>query len=113
MPLTPATNKRVNYWSKILQAYDTSGSNQSIQAFCKAKGITDSAFYYWRRKLKATPSVIPSSASPFMEMTIPDNNTGCLDIELVLSNPPMLRFNDNIDIDLLGDILQTTRQSLC
>lgn len=33
----------------LLEAYESSG--QSKQAFCESKGIKESCFYYWQRKL--------------------------------------------------------------
>lgn len=38
-------------WPAIMREYES--GNQSVAAYCQARGISKSRFWYWRSKLKA------------------------------------------------------------
>ena len=50
--------ERRAYWEEVIQRQASSGL--SVLAFCREHGVTEGSFYYWRRKLAATP--VPAKA---------------------------------------------------
>ncbi len=40
---------RQQYWEAVVQRWTESG--QAVRGFCRAEGLRESAFYFWRRKL--------------------------------------------------------------
>jgi len=45
-----ATEYRLSQWAQSMQERATSG--ESIEDFCKRKGISRNTFFYWQRKLR-------------------------------------------------------------
>ncbi len=41
--------QRQAYWEELVRRWKESG--QSVRAYCRAEGVQESAFYFWRRKL--------------------------------------------------------------
>jgi transposase-like protein len=95
----------------VIEAQQESGL--SIAAFCKKEGISQAAYYYWRRKLAGGVSK-PNKKSPpaFLEVVMPRDNTVAL--ELVLSSGNTLRINPGADNKILGHVLSALKQAgLC
>jgi hypothetical protein len=43
--------RRQGYWEELVRKWK--GSGQSVRDYCRAEGLRESAFYFWRRKLEA------------------------------------------------------------
>jgi hypothetical protein len=41
--------QRQSYWEEVVRRWRKGG--QSVRAFCRAEGLRESAFYFWRREL--------------------------------------------------------------
>ena len=41
--------RRQSHWEEVMRRWREGG--QSVRAFCRAEGMRESAFYFWRRKL--------------------------------------------------------------
>ena len=41
--------QRQSYWEEVMRRWREGG--QSVRAFCRAEGMRESAFYFWRREL--------------------------------------------------------------
>jgi transposase len=41
--------RKERYWRDIVERQERSG--ESIKAYCRREGVTESAFYWWRREL--------------------------------------------------------------
>ena len=41
--------QRQSYWEEVVRRWRESG--QSVRDFCRAEGLRESAFYFWRREL--------------------------------------------------------------
>ena len=59
--------KRVK-WQSLVSEQEESG--QSVAAFCRARGLSESLFYYWKKRLRegATP--------PFVEVQVAEPQLG-------------------------------------
>ena len=42
--------RRQNYWEEVVRRWQEDG--RSVRDFCQAEGLRESAFYFWRRKLR-------------------------------------------------------------
>jgi hypothetical protein len=56
MKTTNGRSKGAGYWRNLLAECKSSGL--SIQDFCKQKGIVQSSFYNWKKRLSDKPSLI-------------------------------------------------------
>jgi hypothetical protein len=52
------------HWEEVLRRWQESG--KSVRAYCRAEGLRESAFYFWRRELerRSTRSGVVSQARP-------------------------------------------------
>ena len=53
-------------WAKWFEEFD--GSDSSIKAFCRRKGVSENTFYQWRKRLNH--STEPSTAGPFVPIAV-------------------------------------------
>ena len=99
------------FWQTAIEARRKSGL--SIAAFCKKKGISETAYYYWRRKLAVGVSKPQGpSASDFLEVVMPVSPPAVL--ELVFSSGSRLKINPGVDPKMLNQVLSTLKQAgLC
>jgi transposase-like protein len=99
------------FWQMVIETRQESGL--SLAAFCKKEGISEAAYYYWRRKLAGgMPKSKEKSSPEFLEVVLPGSNAMAL--ELVLSSGNTLRINPGADNKILSQVLSALRQAgLC
>ena len=75
------------FWEAAIGLWSESGL--SVREFCQREGLTENAFYSWRRKLRAEESETSSGmsredmAAGFIELTTPlSAGVGCCTLEL-------------------------------
>jgi len=104
-------SERRQFWQMVMETRKESGL--SIAAFCKKEGISEPAYYYWRRKLTGGVSKSQAKSAPnFLEVVVPSNDSMAL--ELVLASGNTLRINHGTDNQMLGQVLLALRQAgLC
>jgi putative transposase len=61
--------QRLEHWAKIMEERVASG--QSIQAYCREKGLRANVYHYWQRKLRGN-SVQQLSAKPARQTNLPE-----------------------------------------
>jgi transposase-like protein len=85
----------------------------SVVAFCRKEGISEAAFYYWRKKLSGGGSKSDRQGTPaFIEVAIPGRDTVAL--ELLLTSGNTLRIGPGVDNKRLSDVLSVLRKAgLC
>ena len=47
-PVSDGGVPKQKYWEEVVRRWQESG--QSVRAFCRAEGVRESTFYFWRRK---------------------------------------------------------------
>lgn len=107
---TRASDQR-QFWEMAIETHRESGL--SVAAFCKNEGITEAAFYYWRKKLRQNSCGSAGQDTPaFIEVKVPDRSG--LSLELLLTSGNTLRIAPGFDDQSLRDVLSVLRQSgLC
>lgn len=105
------SDQQRQFWQMAIEAHKESGL--SIAAFCKKEGVSEAAYYYWRRKLAGdVTGPKEKSATNFLEVVIPGNNTFA--VELALTSGNTLRISSVADNKILSDVLSALKQAgLC
>jgi transposase-like protein len=49
-PFRRGDPQRQSYWQEVMRRWKESG--QSVRGFCRAEGLRESAFFFWRRRLE-------------------------------------------------------------
>ena len=108
------------FWRMVLETWRSSGL--SVREFCKREGLTESSFYYWRRRLRCRSGCSPDNTSAPSEQraTSPDfieitsSIPRCSSLELALRSGHTLRIADTIEMSHLSQVLQALQQvGLC
>jgi hypothetical protein len=102
------------FWQMVIETWQNSGI--SVSKFCKAEGLSEGAFYNWRKKLSgiASEPVKPSEPSPsaFIKVALPENNHAALELELSSGN--ILRIHSGADNKTLSSVLSVLHEvGLC
>ena len=113
------------YWEEVVRRWGE--DDQSVRAFCRAEGVRESAFYFWRRKLArrgrrtdkrvsprhgATPSFLPvhvvGSASRCPGVAEADHS-----VEIILGQGRTVRVQAGFDRQTLADVLAVLEVQPC
>jgi len=94
---------RSEYWRERIAAQGRSGL--SVQKFCEEQGLTEQAFYSWRKRLaKRQPMRFALvETGPGQQ---PNAETG---LELLLPRGERLRISTGVDATLLRTVLEVLR----
>ena len=109
-----SNNERRQFWQMVIETWQD--SSMSVSKFCKAEGLSEGAFYNWRKKLSGTHSRRNEPAGPkpsaFIEVAMPKSDHAA--IELVLCSGITLRIRSTTDNKTLSNVISVLRQAgLC
>jgi hypothetical protein len=85
---------RESDWRQVLARWQQSGL--SVRAFCRAEGVNEPRFYWWRRKLGQVEPKGPAFV-PVHVVTEPADGPVTRGIEVVLANGRCLRVGPGFD----------------
>src|SRR5450432_2818406 len=95
-------NGREPYWRLILARWKRSGL--AIRAFCRAEGVNEPMFYWWRRELQrrdqAKPAFLP------VHVLAEEAEPPARGIEVVLANGRCLRVGVGFDPQTLVQVVE-------
>ena len=91
-------------WRRIIDGQRPSGL--TVAAYCRDRGIKDSAFYAWKRRLRSPAKSNRSSAPAFVEVKPPKTSAAGA-IEICLPGERRLLVRRGFDHDLLIDLVRT------
>ena len=105
---------RRQFWQMVIETWQNSG--MSVSKFCKSEGLSEGAFYNWRKRLSdiASQPSEPSkpSTSAFIKVAMPKNNHALLELEL--SSGSTLRIHSGADNKTISSVLSALREvGLC
>ena len=103
------------FWQMVIETWQA--SRLSVRNFCKQEGLSEPAFYSWRKKL--TKGIEPkkdkpkdTNSSAFIKVSLPKDNPAPL--ELVLSSGNTLRISSGVDNQTLTNaLLALCEANLC
>ena len=101
---------REQQWRKRLQ--EQQRSRLSIRAYCRSKGLSEPAFYFWRRELKLRAR-LQTAAQPFVELQVPVAAAAPLALELLLPQGLRLQIQRGCDLQLVRELLQVLEGRAC
>jgi hypothetical protein len=97
------TESKPKYWAKLIAEQES--SKQKIGPFCRARGVSEPSFYYWRNRLRKSTAVrfaVVETAPPVVSRPI-------WALELVLRNGERLRIGEKVDGATLRIVLEAAR----
>jgi transposase-like protein len=92
------TDQKREYWSKLISEQEAGG--QTIQVFCKERGVGAHSFYYWRKRLGKSEPV---------QFALLKTVAGVAPLELCLANGERLRIANGVDAATLRLVLDALR----
>jgi len=104
--------RREARWRKLIERQQSSGT--SIRGFCRGRGITESAFHYWRRELRRRDAERqqrtepePSAEPAFLPVRITDPDDGDASgvIEIIRPDGWQVAVRGAVDRQALADVL--------
>lgn len=115
--------RKEQLWRRLVREQAQSG--RSVREFCNARGLPESAFYFWRRELKArdakegrieTRAAAASSASispGFAAVTVAGLDSLSPAIEVVLTSGVRIRIPSGFDPQTLRELLSLLEPPAC
>jgi transposase-like protein len=91
-------------WRQIIDGQQPSGL--TVAAYCRDRGIKDSAFYAWKRRLRSRAKSNRTSSPVFVEVKT-SNPSATVAIEICLHGERRLLVRRGFDHDLLIDLVRT------
>jgi hypothetical protein len=92
-----------NKWTDLIGQQQQSGL--SVSAFCRDRGFSDQAFYYWRKRLSGREPVRFALVATGMATTVDQ-----APIELLLASGDRLRIAPGADAATLRTVLNVLRE---
>ena len=90
-------------WRQLIDEQRSSGL--TVAAYCRDRGIKDSAFYAWKRRLRSPAKPNRSSAPAFVEVK-PQKTSVSEAIEICLHGERRLLVRSGFDRDLLIEVVR-------
>ena len=101
--------KREALWRGVLKRFTSSGL--SIREFCQREGLTESAFYAWRRTIGERDETSRTRPA-FVPAVLSDQSAGEASISIELASGCVLRFSGPTALEQLADLV-VALQSRC
>ena len=95
---------RGDYWRAQIEAQEQSG--KSVARFCKEQGLTEQAFYFWRKRLQNQQPVRFALLETEVVRQQPATEVG---LELVLATGERLRIGAGVETATLRRVLEALR----
>ena len=95
---------RGDYWRAQIEAQERSG--KSVARFCKEQGLTEQAFYFWRKRLQNQQPVRFALLETEVVRQQPATEVG---LELVLATGERLRIGAGVETATLRRVLEALR----
>jgi transposase-like protein len=95
---------RGDYWRIQIEAQERSG--KSVARFCKDQGLTEQAFYFWRKRLRNQQPIRFALLETGTVRQQPANEVG---LELILATGERLRIGTGVETATLRKVLEALR----
>ena len=101
-----AGGNRESYWRLLISRWKRSGL--SVRAFCRAEGVNEPKFYWWRRELLRRDQPQPASKPAFLAVRVVDDKPEppALGVEVVLANGRSVRVTAGFDPQTLLRVVE-------
>jgi transposase len=110
--------RKERYWQDIVKRQGRSG--ESIKAYCRREGVTESAFYWWRRELsrrsvKHALNEPAHNAARFLPVKVAEDNKANAGggLEVHLGTRCVLYLKPGFDRQTLIDVLAVLEARPC
>lgn len=117
-PISGGDSQRQSYWADVVRRWREAG--QSVRAFCRAEGLAESAFYFWRRELEhrsdavSRQSASAASGPSFLPVRlVRDDRAADQAIEIRLKHGRVVHVRAGFDRQALADVLAVLEAQPC
>ncbi len=98
--------RRQRFWTGIIDRWGS--SDLSVRGFCRQEGVSEAAFYRWRKELTCGKAGQEPRPADFLEVTVPAVESAGLEVELACGS--IIRISHCAQIDLLTRVLIALRE---
>jgi len=98
-------------WRRRLGQQAASG--QTVRAWCRAYGVTEAAFYWWRRELARRDAENKTASFVPVHVTEDPAGDGDPQIEIVLPDGRCVRITGSVNRQTLADVMDVLERRLC
>lgn len=102
---------REQFWRQALADFHASG--QSIRGFCRARGLPESAFYFWRRELAQRDRRQPARAASAQPAFVPVRVVAGVPLEVVLCSGQVVRVGPGFEAAHLQAVVAALEGRSC
>ena len=107
---TKRRSEREQFWRRVIRDQQQSGT--SIKAFCQSRGVSQPAYFVWRKKLALRKHT--NTRADFVPVKVaPDTPVPSSGIEIVLDRGRRVRVEPGFDRQLLSDVLTVLEERPC
>ena len=105
--------KRLEYWKKVIQRWQKSGL--SVREYCRRHEIPETSFYQGRRQLVVSSSRLRRKVpkDPFVEVKLEPLPVSPTSLEIIWSQPPVVKVYVGCEGNLLEQTLRFLREQTC
>ena len=102
---------REEFWREHVAGWEQSG--QSIRGYCRAQGLSEAGFHFWKRELKRREERRASKASgpAFAELQIAEVHEAS--IEIVLADARRIQVHPGFDEETLARVMAVMVRAGC
>jgi len=102
--------RREARWRRVIAEHERSGLG--VRAYCRANGLRETTFYYWRRELhrrqgehEQRRDEEPAAAPRFVPVHLAEHDAPSNSIEIVLPTGCRVHVTGSVDRQALADVL--------
>jgi transposase len=107
---TKRCSEREQFWRRLIRQHERSGD--SIKAFCQSQGVSQPAYFAWRKKLALGKRT--NTQPDFVAVQLaPNTPVPASGIEIVLNGGRRVRVEPGFDQQLLSDVLRVLEKRAC
>lgn len=107
---TKRRSEREQFWRRVIREQQQSGI--SIKAFCQSRGVSQPAYFVWRKRLALDKRT--NAPSGFVPIHVaPDTPVRSSGVEIVLDRDRRVRVEPGFDRQLLSDVLSVLEERVC
>jgi hypothetical protein len=100
--------EREAFWGEHVESWKSSG--QTLAGYCRAHGLSEGGFYYWRKKLNGQAARCPQGqgAPAFVELEL--GARGAAAVEVVLCGGRRVQVHPGFDERTLARVVEVLEQ---
>lgn len=88
-------------WKSIVSEWQRKGDSETTTSFCKARGINEHQFYYWKSRYLAKPAIKPQ----WSPVKIESPGISPSYIKIHVANKLTIELSSQVDVEVLSRLI--------